>query len=415
MKQNPKQVDAFNDPSRHRYLNCGRRGGKTFILVEELLRSIDQAPYRNEVVYIGPTNSHAKEVIWEPIEDALDALGWRYKAQVSKQRFELMGKRKIYIIGAEKISRVRGRPLHFAALDELAYFNSDLDDVWRAVRPALSDTKGRSIVATTPDGKGSQAYEWFIKAQTDPQWSLHTWHTLDNPWIDPDEIEDAKRELDEKSFRQEYLATWESFEGLAYYNFDEETHVRKQPDINYSKAIHMSFDFNVNPTTLLLSQRYGDTLRYKQEYSLKHSSTEATVHQFCNDFKNKAEYIKIKIRGDASGKSRSSTTGKSDYHYVEEILKSHGFNYVIEILPKNPPIVDRLKHVNGWLKPVAGNHRIEIDPSCKDLIRDLSSQELNGRHPSDKNNLGHKADALGYDVYYEHKIGDRKKSRTLEL
>ena len=139
------------------------------------------------------------------------------------------------------------------------------------------------------------------------------------------------------------------------------------------------------------------------------------MQAFCNDFKNKAEYIKIKIRGDASGKSRSSTTGKSDYHYVKEILELHGFNYVLELLPKNPPIVDRVKHVNGWLKPVAGNHRIEIDPSCKELIRDLSSQELNGRHPSDKNNLGHKADALGYDVYYEQKIGTRTRSRTLEL
>ena len=58
---------------------------------------------------------------------------------------------------------------------------------------------------------------------------------------------------------------------------------------------------------------------------------------------------------------------------------------------------------------------IEIDPKCKALIRDMSSQELKGRHPSDKNNLGHKADALGYDIFYEHKLGRRRPSRTLEL
>lgn len=379
------------------------------------MRAIDNAPYRGEVVYIGPTNSHAKELIWEPIEEALDELGWRYKPMISKQRFELMGKRKIYVIGAEKISRIRGRALSFAALDELAYFSGDLNEVWRAIRPALADNKGRSIAATTPDGKGTQAYEWFVKAQKDDQWSVHQWYTMDNPWIDPDEIEDAKRELDDKSFRQEFMATWESFEGLAYYNFDDTLHVKPQSPLDFNKAFHLCFDFNVNPTTLLISQREGDSLRYKREYSLKHSSTEETVQQFCDDFKQKAEYINIKIRGDSSGKARASTTGKSDYQYVEEILRHNGFNFVVEVPPKNPPIIDRVKHVNGWLRPVAGSHRIEIDPSCEELIRDLSSQELNGRHPSDKNNLGHKADALGYDVYYEQRIGNRRKSRTLEL
>lgn len=415
MNQNLKQVEAFHDNARHRYLNCGRRGGKTFILKEELLRAVDIAPYRGEVVYIGPTNIHAKELMWEALEDSLDELGWRYKAMVSKQRFELPGKRKIYVIGAEKIQRVRGRALCFAAMDELAYFSTDLDEVWRAIRPALSDHKGRSIVATTPDGKGTQAYDWYLKAIKDDHWSMHSWFTSDNPWIDRDEIEDAKKDLDERSFKQEYHATWESFEGLAYYNFDDKIHVKPQGPIDFTKDIHMCFDFNVNPTTLLLSQRDGDKLRYKREYSLKHSSTEETVTQFCDDFRGKAEYINIKIRGDSSGKSRSSTTGKSDYFYVEQILTENGFRYVKEVATKNPPIIDRVKHVNGWLKPVAGGHRVEVDPSCEELIRDLSSQELNGRHPSDKNNLGHKADAFGYDIYYEQKLGRRRSSRTLEL
>jgi hypothetical protein len=305
--------------------------------------------------------------------------------------------------------------LVFAALDELAYFSTDLNEVWRAIRPALSDHKGRALAATTPDGKGTQAYEWYEKAKKDPAWSVHEWLTLDNPYIDPDEIEDAKRDLDEKSFRQEYMATWESFEGLAYYNFDETFHVKQQVPVNPRIPIHLCFDFNVNPTTLLVSQLEGEMLSYKLEYSLKNSSTEETVKQFCDEFQNQADYIRIKIRGDSSGKARSSTTGKSDYHYIEQILAQRGFRYEMEVLPKNPPIIDRVKHVNGWLRPVAGNHRIEIDPQCEELIRDLSSQQLNGRHPSDRNNLGHKADAMGYDIFYQQKVGSRRASRTLEL
>ena len=106
------------------------------------------------------------------------------------------------------------------------------------------------------------------------------------------------------------------------------------------------------------------------------------------------DQLTLKIRGDAAGSSRSANTGKSDYYYVEEQLKFRGFKFEKQVPRANPPIVDRVKFVNSWLQPMVGSHRIEIDPSCKDLIRDLAAQELNGRHPSDANNLGHKADAF---------------------
>ena len=394
---------------------AGRRGGKTFLLKEELLRAAALAPYRTDIAYIGPTNVHAKELMWEALEDSLDELGWRYKPMISKQRFEIPGRRKIYVIGAEKISRIRGHALFFAALDELAFWNVDLNKAWRAIRPALSDCKGRAIAATTPDGKGTQAYDWYLNAQRDDSWSVHYWHTIDNPWIDPEEIEEAKRELDEKSFRQEYLASWESFEGLAYYNFDENIHIKKTPKIDVNRKLHLCFDFNVNPTTLLLSQQYGDTQVYIKEYSYPNSSTEKTVEAFCDDFKHLKDSISISIRGDAAGRSRSSGTGFSDYYYIEEILRESGFRYSVDVPAKNPPIVDRVKYVNGWLKPYSGDPRLIVDPACVDLIRDLSSQALNGRHPSDKNNLGHKADAMGYDIYYNHITQTNQKSRTIQL
>jgi hypothetical protein len=70
-----------------------------------------------------------------------------------------------------------------------------------------------------------------------------------------------------------------------------------------------------------------------------------------------------------------------------------------------------VKFANSWLKPFDGPHRVEIDPSCADLIRDLASQGLKGRHPDDKNNMGHKADAMGYDIYWEE-INSKTRTRS---
>lgn len=410
-----KQIAAFKDSARFKFILAGRRGGKTHLIVEDMVKTAHDMPRGAEIIYIGPSNQQAKEIIWEPLEERLYELGWSYNDFISKSRFELSRGRKIYVLGAEKIRRVRGHKLAKVYFDELAFFETDLGIVWKAVRPALSDLKGGAIASTTPNGKGTQAYDFYLEAIKNENWKYFHWSTFDNPYIDPEEIETAKRELDEKAFNQEYLATWEAFEGLAYYNFAENTHIKKQPEINFDLPVHLCFDFNVNPTSLLLSQRRGDMLAYVREYSFKNSSTEETVRAFCDDYGADANNMRLKIRGDATGKSRSSTTGKSDYFYVEEILAHHGFQFQREVSSKNPPIIDRLKVVNGWLRPISGPPRVEIDPLCSGLIRDLSSQELNGRLPSDANNLGHKADAMGYDIYWQHKQDQIVPQKTIIL
>lgn len=411
-----KQIEALKDSARYSYWLAGRRGGKTLGFREYLLESMPQAPKGSETYYIGPTNQHAMELMWEPMEERLLELGWRFKARVSRQRFELSNGRKIYIIGGEKIARVRGKKIRRFAIDELAYFKTPIKKIWQALRPALSDLRGDGRVGTTPDGKGTEAYQFWMDCLASDEWTTHQWVTLDNPYIPQDEIESAMRDMDPISFRQEYMATWETFGELAYYCFDEGLHIKKQPPINDLLPVILNFDFNVNPTTLLISQMdkfdKRPMLRWKKEYSQRNSSTESTLISFCEDYKDKANVWHLNIRGDAAGNNRSSNTGRSDYYYVEEILKKYGFNYKKQIRSSNPPIIDRVKHANSWLKNVYGQHRIEIDPSCKELIRDLSSQGLDGRIPSDKNNLGHKADAFGYGVYWEQKAQERSGPDT---
>lgn len=411
MTKHLKQIAAYKDPSRFKLILAGRRGGKTELIVNDISKAVSEMPNNSRIFYIGPTNQMAMEIIWERLEDRFYFNKWRYKDLKSSQRFEFSNGRAVQVIGAEKIRRIRGQKVFKAYLDELAFFDSDLTQVWRAVRPALSDLGGKAILATTPNGKGSQAYDFYLAIRQNPEWAFHHWFTLDNPAIDPEEVEAARRELDEKSFKQEFEASWESYEGLAYYSFNENLHIKRQPPIEEALPLILHFDFNVNPTTLVLGQRYPEMYRFKKEYSLKNSSTLSTVRQFAEDFKERKERLLLKIRGDASGRSRSSTTGFADYHYIKEMLVSYGFNFQMEVPAANPPIVDRVQHMNSYLMSADGSHRVEFDPSMTDTIRDFSSQVLEGRFPSDKNNLGHKADAVSYGVYWDW-IQSRSASRS---
>lgn len=418
---NLKQLRAIYDNTRFSFWNAGRRGGKTKGLEEDIKHHIpiwlSEMPPDSDMVYIGPTNQMAMELIWDKLEYAFWKMKWPCNPLVSKQRFEFPKRRNFYVIGAEKSRRVRGKKLFRAYMDEVAYFSVDPLKVWeKDVRPALSDLRGGGRAATTPDGKGSQAHEFYRNILKKENWSYHHWYTLDNPSISRDEIEEARAELDEKSFRQEYQATWESYEGLAYYNFDEAIHVKRQEPIDDNVPVILHFDFNVNPTTLIVAQRYPNMYSFKKEYSFKNSSTERTIEAFCSDYKHKAGAWELKIRGDASGNNRSSNTGYADYYYIENKLKTEGFRFKKEVTGANPAIVDRVRHVNSYLKNTLGQHRIEFDPSMSDTIKDFDGQELDGRHPSDKNNLGHKADAVGYGVYWDWiKTREDRKTETIYL
>lgn len=410
-----KQIAAYKDPARFKFLLAGRRGGKSELIVNDISKAVSEMPEQSDIFYIGPTNQTAMEIIWERLEERFYQNKWKFRDLISKQRFIFQGQRNVYVIGAEKIRRIRGHKVYKAYLDELAFFETDLNQVWRAVRPALSDLSGKAILSTTPNGKGTQAYDFYMEVMKKDEWTYHHWFSIDNPGIDRLEIEAARKELDEKSFKQEYEASWEAYEGLAYYAFNENIHIKKQPKIIEEIPLTLHFDFNVNPTTLVLGQRYPDMYRFKKEYSLKNSSTIATVKNFCEEFKHLNQKLRLKIRGDASGRARSSTTGFADYHYIQEMLTTYGFSYDYEVPASNPPIVDRVQHVNSYLMNSLGQHRVEVDPTCVDTIRDLSSQVLEGRFPSDKNNIGHKADAIGYGIYWDWANSRDNKSSTIQL
>lgn len=416
-KKHLKQIEVRKNLARFNTLLAGRRGGKTQFIVEDILENVPIMPAKSDIFYIGPTNQHAVELVWDKLAERMTEMRWRVWPKISKQAFEFSEGRKLFIIGAEKISRIRGHKVFRLYMDEIAYFNTSLETVWKAARPALADLKGGCIAATTPNGKGTNAYDFYLWTKQQKEWRAHHWHTLDNPFIDQDEIEAAKESMDEKAFNQEYMATWESYEGLCYYNFDENLHISKCSKILHDvQSIDICMDFNVNPTTLLVAQKTpATTLQFKKEYSLKNSSTLKTAENFCLDFKDYRTSHIIDIYGDASGDNRDSGTGFSDYYYLEKTLEKNGFRFRRRTPKANPSQIDRVAHVNSYLKNVYGDTKIEIDPSCKELIRDLSSQELEGRIPSDKNNLGHKADAFGYRIYFDHLMGARKPTTTIQL
>jgi len=82
-------------------------------------------------------------------------------------------------------------------------------EVAQIARTRVSDKLGSILATTTPKGK-NWVFDWFMRGLSedprDSDWESFRWQSRDNPYFPDSEWEDARRDLPEDFFRQEYCA-----------------------------------------------------------------------------------------------------------------------------------------------------------------------------------------------------------------
>lgn len=203
----PWQQDVFKDTTRFKVIAAGRRCGKSRLAATTLLIEGLRCPQGSAVLYVSPTMGQSRQIIWDLLLDlGKDVI---QSSHVNNLDITLINGARIYVRGADRLDTLRGVSLTYAVLDEVADIKPE---AWeQVIRASLSDKKGRAIFIGTPKGRN-----WFFdlfnlgKNDTDTDWK--SWHftTKDNPMIDPDEIQSAKKTLSSFSFKQEYMASFDT-------------------------------------------------------------------------------------------------------------------------------------------------------------------------------------------------------------
>ena len=95
------------------------------------------------------------------------------------------------------------------------------------ILPMLATTKGKSMFIGSPNGF-NHFYEVYMRGQIkdEPSWKSWLYTTLEGGFVSADEIEEAKRNMDERLFKQEFQASFETAGRRAVYNFDIDKHVK---------------------------------------------------------------------------------------------------------------------------------------------------------------------------------------------
>ena len=251
-------------------------------------------------------------------------------------------------------------------------------------------------MTTTPEG-----FNWVYRhyVEEPPQDSRIFWSaTRENIFLGPEYLSRMKESLP-SLLAEQYLEGRfiNTTSGRVYYAFDRRSHVREQ-GYDESRGLILSCDFNVNPMIWVITQEKGERVAVLDEIVLREADTSQAVAEFKARFKAEAE--EVEIFGDAAGKHRDTRqVGRTDYTIIKNLMKGAR----MRVPSSNPPVKDRVNAVNLLLQSKNQVKGVDIDPKCKELIKDLETlvyKEGSRGAQIDKSDPArtHAADAFGYYI-----------------
>ena len=382
------QKNVVQDNSRFRVLITGRRFGKTFVAINEIAK-FASIPNK-KIWYVAPSYRQAKAICWGVLKEKMIYHKWVKSINHSDLTLTLKNNSQITLRGSDNESSLRGVGLNFLILDEFQDINKT---AWYEVlRPTLSDTEGHALFCGTPRGFGNWSYDLYKMGENNKDWKSFQYTTLEGEQVSEDEIEQAKQDLDLRTFQQEYEATFVNYSGMIYYNFSRDKNIIEKYNKN-TGVLHIGLDFNVDPMSAVVCIIENDRIFVVDEIQIYSSNT----NEMCDEIKTRYKNKQIVVYPDPSARQRkTSAGGLTDL----AILKNNGFD--VRCRSTAPLVRDRINAVNSKLKNVNGKNSLFIVKFCKNAIKSIERQIYKeGTHIPDKDSgYDHMNDALGYLVEY---------------
>ena len=203
-KPNPKQLEihkALETDIKYCIVSIGRQFGKTLFAENQAVKwGLENKSWK--IGWISPTYKQAKKVFKE-ITKALADCNYVVDVNRGDLVIEFNTSSVIQFYSAEAYDSIRGETFDALICDEFAFFKPE---AWNEVLKATVLVRGKKVlILSTPRGK-NQFYNLYNLAEHNKNYISFRGSSYDNPFIDPEEIKEAQRNLPDHVFKQEYLA-----------------------------------------------------------------------------------------------------------------------------------------------------------------------------------------------------------------
>jgi len=201
-RPHPAQAVVHRSNARFRVVRAGVRWGKTKLAVHECFWFLGKPGAK--IWWLGPSWSEVL-VAWRMFLEDIPRDLIR-DINRTEHMVEMINHSMIWFKSAEEFEHLRAQGLDFVVLDEAARIKRD---AWfECIRPRLSDPDkiGKALFVSTPKGL-NWFYEIYMLGRIEGNnWESFHFPSWTNPFIRKEEIEEARREMPERLFRQEYGA-----------------------------------------------------------------------------------------------------------------------------------------------------------------------------------------------------------------
>jgi len=411
-----KQLQASellaNPTKRDIMLFGGSRSGKTFMLCYAVFVRASRMTSRHAI--LRSKFNHAKRSLWRDTIPKMLRICFP-DLEVVENRTDYFYRlphngSEIWIGGLddkERVEKILGNEYSTLYFNECSQIR--FEDIQTAKSRLAEKNQLRKVTYydCNPPSKKSWIYWYFIKhlnpVDSEPidggaiaTLLMNPMDNIDN--IDPEYITEILDKMPEQQRNRFKLGLFgESDDGIVYYEFNRERHVKPTKWEHGSGFIGM--DFNVTYMTAVIFQVVDGIVYVHDEVYLPNSDTP----RMCAEL-TKRKYNGFKVIPDSTAKNRK-TSGKSDFI----ILKENGFTIV---RTRNPLVIDRVNTANFLF----ANDRVIINPKCKKLINDLEKVSwLNGSLDQKTTpELTHISDALTYGLFRFFPISGATEPITIE-
>lgn len=219
-KQREMINSILQSDAKYHVACVGRQFGKSMMAMNLMLYwGINNGPCK--ILWVSPVYSQSAKVMKELME-AIGGSGIVERCNYSDNYIKLKNGTEFLFRSAERYDNIRGLTMDYGIIDEAAFCKNE---AWtEAIKPVFLVRGKRILFVSTPKGSN-----WFKelyqlgKSADHPNYRAYKGSSYDTPFINDDEINDAKRTLPENVFRQEYLAEFIDSGGEVFQNIDKNT------------------------------------------------------------------------------------------------------------------------------------------------------------------------------------------------
>lgn len=374
----PKQRELLrlwqtNKLKRINLLSGSVRSGKTWISLVLWAFWVATMPKEKNYLMTAKSLTTLKRNVLDLLTELVGEKNFIFS--IAQKQAYLFG-RKIYLEGANDAraeSKIRGMTLQGAYCDELTLYG---EDFFTMMLSRLSESNAKLFATTNPDTPMHWLNKQYIERRHKLSMMLMTFLIDDNTFLDPNYVEELKKEYVGVFYDRFIKGEWVLAEGRVYPGFSEIDNVTE--DIPEGGTYYISIDYGtLNPFSAgLWCVSDGKAVRIKEYY---HSGRD-TKRQL-TDEEYHAELEKLIQYEDSEGMLK-------EYEVERVVIDPSAASFIacmrrhgkFRVKHAVNAVVDGIRNVTSMLN----SKRLFIHSSCKDSIKEFELYSWDDKAQEDK-------------------------------